>query len=230
MNATSAIKSLRRLVGFISRYRTQDSISLRQIRTIIGKPAPVIIEIGAADGLDTLRLLEAFPDPFFRIYCIEPDPRNTASFRQRVRDPRAELFDAAVGATDGTSLLHQSSTIYSSSLKEPNLPVLNATWPEISFPEAIPVRTITLDSFIRDRSLSLVDFIWADVQGAEDLLISGGRESLTNHVRYFYTEYNRVPYYEAAPCLRTIRKLLGPDWKLIRDYGTDALFKNHRLP
>ena len=105
-----------RLLRFLSRFRTPATITLKQIKAMLATDAPVILEIGAADGLDTLKFLETFSHPALRMYCFEPDPRNIAAFKERVRDPRVRLLEAAISDTDGPAFLHQSSTIYSSSL------------------------------------------------------------------------------------------------------------------
>ena len=182
--------------------------------------------IGAADGLDTQEILNTFPDPGLQLYCFEPDPRNIEAFKQRITDPRVKLFPIALGDTDGTMKLQQSSTIYSSSLKKPNLDVLQAQWPDITFDATVDVEVSTLDNFLAKHQIARVDFVWADVQGAEDLLLKGAKKSLERSIKYLYTEYSDTAYYQDEPNLQTILSLVGANWSIVRDYGTDVLLKN----
>lgn len=67
----------------------------------------VFLEIGANDGTDTNRLLEAFPG--VEIHCFEPDARAIAAFESNVHSPRAHLHKIAIGAADATMTLYQST-------------------------------------------------------------------------------------------------------------------------
>lgn len=198
------------------------------IRRLLRNPVAVIVEVGAADGIDTLEFLSEFDHPQFRIFAIEPDPRNIEKFVINVSDTRARLLPVAVGDGNGVSDFHQSSTPYSSSLKKPNVKLLQYHWPEMKFDRVIKVNVATLDSIVDDQRLEGVDFIWCDIQGAEDLLIAGAKKTL-RITRYFYTEYSQENFYEDDNSLDKICQLLGPDWRLLRDYGTDALFENWSL-
>lgn len=204
-------------------------LSKLAIKRLIRNDTAVIFEIGCADGLDTLEFIETFKDAKFTLYCFEPDPRNIASFKKRISDPRVHLFEVAVGATDGTMTLHQSSTIYSSSLKSPNVTEIAAEWPSITFEKTIQVPVISIDSFLKEHAIPLVDFVWADVQGAEDLMLQGAKNSLKKNIRFFYTEYSKKQYYKNSPTLATLLTLLPKGWKMLRDYGTDVLLKNDTI-
>ncbi|MCY4315169.1 MAG: FkbM family methyltransferase, partial [Roseovarius sp.] len=71
--------------------------------------------------------------------------------------------------------------------------------------------------------ISKIDFLWADVQGAEGDLIEGARETLRKN-EYFYTEYSNKELYDGEWSLRKIGKSL-PNHELIRVWRQDALFK-----
>ena len=70
-----------------------------------------------------------------------------------------------------------------------------------------------------------IDFIWADVQGAEEDLIKGGLKSLNNITKYFYTEFSNEELYKGQPNLSKILKLL-PNFKIVKRYGNNVLLKN----
>ena len=66
----------------------------KEIKKLLQKEDPIVLEIGSHIGLDTLRFLEEFQG--ITIYCFEPDPRCIAFFREVVKDPRSMLIEAAV--------------------------------------------------------------------------------------------------------------------------------------
>ena len=99
----------------------------------------------------------------------------------------------------------------------------------IKFDDQITVKSITLDKFCEDKNIKLIDFIWADVQGAEENLILGGLKTLNTKVRYLYTEYSNKEYYEGQLKLENLLKLIGDNWEVIKDFGYDVLLKNKTL-
>jgi len=203
-------------------------ISKRAIRRLVNRKDAVVVEIGAADGLDSLEFLELFGDPQFKLICIEPESKNIVQFLQRIHDNRATFIQAAISDRDGIGVLNLSSTAYSSSLKTPNLEEIQKRWPEISFNKTQQVATRSLDSLVQELNLELIDFIWADVQGAEDLLIQGAAEALKK-TRFLYTEYGGDSLYSNDLSLKQLQELLGDSWDLLFDYKTDALFMNINL-
>ncbi len=141
-------------------------------------------------------------------------------------DSRAVLYPIALGDRNGISTFYQSSTIYSSSLKKPNVERLNKEWPTIKLQKILEVKSMKLDTFCDAHNVDRIDFVWADVQGAEDLLIKGGTRSLTNRIKYFYTEYSNIQYYQNEPDFNKILQLLGSNWKIVKKYQSDVLLKN----
>jgi len=197
-----------------------------EVRQLTGRPDPIIFEVGSADGLDSLRFLEEFSSSEFELHCFEPDPRHRDALLRLKSDPRVRVNQVAIGPSTGEATFHQTSTIYSSSLKQPNIEVLQSQWPEIDLAQQIPVPVVTLDDYCVRNEVPRIDFLWADVQGAEDFLIIGGKSTFKDRVRYFYTEYSDTAYYQDEPDLDEIRRLLGDQYQLVQDYGTDALFRN----
>lgn len=195
-----------------------------------------IIECGAHDGSDSYSLRRTFPNA--SIFSFEPDPRNIAKIRERGIDRFVDLNAAAVGDRDGTAPFHLSSANMakecpqwirssewagSSSLKEPVEHLKNQPWCE--FNETIDVPILRLDSFRRLKGLEAVDLVWADVQGAEDLLISGAQETLAA-TSYFYTEYGEVEEYRGQLGLAQIMTRLPGLWEVVRQFPFDVLLRN----
>ena len=208
--------------------RTTD-ITVGELRYIIGRDDPVIVEVGCNDG-DTTRLMLAVM-PYARVFCFEPDPRPLA--RSVVKtDHRVKLYQMAISDRRGRSVFYQSggkvpnSTApckhdwdYSGSLHKPTGHLDRDK--VVKFPTKITVETKTLDSMAPRGS---IDLIFADVQGAEARLILGGQQTL-RRTRYFYCEFYDVEQYEREPDLKGLLSFL-PDFDLIGIYGDNALFQN----
>jgi len=114
----------------------------------------------------------------------------------------------------------------SSSLKEPVEHLRVHSW--VHFKEKIQVECIRLDDFQGLQMEPVVDFIWSDVQGAEDFVIAGATKVLSK-TRFFFTEYNNQELYKNQLNLEGILNLLGPHWKIEQLYSDDVLLRNTLL-
>jgi 2-O-methyltransferase len=182
----------------------------------------VFLELGSHLGTDTAWLSEL---PDVTIHAFEPDPRNEQPSRANVM-----LHRAAVADRDGRGSLILSLEYaghpwtYSSSIKRPKNHLRR--YP-VTFGDAVDVELCTLDTFFRDHQLDVVDFVWADVQGAEREVITGGLHTLSR-TRYFYTEYSDDELYEGQPTLAEILELL-PDFRVVELWPDDVLLENRRM-
>jgi FkbM family methyltransferase len=203
----------------------------QDIYNLINKKNPTIFEIGCADGKDTIEFINTFGE--LNIFCFEPEPKNINLVKQRINYPNHYLFEGVVSNTDGELLFNRSRTdnpsdlSYSGSVRKPKEHL--SEWPFIKFDEQIKVKSITLDTFCEQNKIDFIDFIWADVQGAEEDLIKGAFRTLENKVKFLYIEYSNKEYYEGQINLKSLKALLGPKWNLIKDYGSDALFQNTKI-
>ena len=210
------------------------------LRQLLGTDAPLILEIGANDGADTTRFLKELPNA--TIYAFEPDPRALMKFKARGFDPRVHLFEIAIGAKDGEAEFYESTGLaaempqhmqryysrgwdQSGSLRAPKNHI--TVWPWIKFKTKIKVAVKRLDTWASECGITAVDFIWADMQGAEGDLIAGGRETLAK-TRYLYTEYSNDELYEGQPTLAQLASML-PNFSIIRRYQNDVLLENMAL-
>lgn len=199
---------------------------------LIGRPDPVILEIGASDGTDSAALLSHFPQA--RMFLFEPDPRQIPELRARFDGiEKVKVVGAAISDSDGSSPFwlsagrnSHSRYIGSSSIKPP----VNAQkyWQECKFDEVVQVPTRSLDSWAEQEGISLIDLVWADVQGAERELIAGGARTLNQMTRYLYTEYSNEMMYQGQPTLEEILRMLD-GFELLGIYGSNALLRNRRL-
>jgi 2-O-methyltransferase len=202
------------------------------ISKLLQKNNPIILEIGTSTGEDTLGFLKEFLN--IQLYCFEPDPRCVEIHKSKVNDPRCNLDQIAISELDGEATFYQSSGSYegssdwlqSSSLKAPKNHLKVHPW--CKFENQVTVPTRKLDSWFAENPLEVIDFIWADVQGAEKNLIRGATNTLA-HTKYFYTEYEDDELYEGQVTLEEIKALL-PNFKAIGYFGNNVLFKNTAMP
>jgi FkbM family methyltransferase len=201
---------------------------------LLGRLDPVILDIGCNDGTHSLMFLDVFPHA--RVYSFEPDPRAQTRFRAQVNDPRARLFEFAIGDSNGPVNFHMSDGApndqwragrpdgwdLSGSIRKPKEHSEVAPW--CRFDREITVEVRRLDSWAEEEQIQRIDLIWADVQGAEIDLIRGAERVLAK-TRFFYTEYSNRELYEGQVNLRQLMKML-PQFELVRRYPADVLFRN----
>ena len=191
----------------------------------------MILDIGANCGQTTAELLKVLPRA--TIFAFEPDPRAIAKFRHSIDSPRVQLQECAVGATNGTISFHQSSGAehiaeyaegwdQSGSIRKPRTHL--QVWPWVKFDRQIEVPIVRLDDWAAQHGIGSVDFIWADVQGAESDLIEGASRVLSSN-RYFYTEYSNSEWYEGQVTLPDLVQML-PGFEMVRRYPMDVLFRS----
>jgi FkbM family methyltransferase len=217
---------------------TPGEMSTRYIKTLLHTDAPVILDIGANDGSTTLSFLTEFPNA--KIYAFEPDPRAAAKFKAQIKDQRVQLFEIAIGSSDGQAEFHVSSGVPPEALASEypqgwdqsgslHAPKTHAqVWPWCKFESKITVPVRRLDTWAQEHLNNGIDFIWADVQGAEGDLIAGGTATLAK-TRYFYTEYSNDEWYEGQPTLLQLSRNLN-NFAIVHRFEMDVLFRNKALP
>ena len=203
--------------------------------------AGLILEIGANDGTDSLRMLDAFPRA--SLYCFEPDARASKAWRARVHNDRAHLLELALCDQDEPVTFFSSGGVppgvnpdeypdgwhLSGSVRPPTGHLDEHPW--CLFESTITVEGRKLDTIVEELLVSSqsnqIDFIWADVQGAERELILGGSKALEK-TRYFYTEFSLDELYDNQPSLGEILTLL-PNFQVVRVWDHDVLLENSIL-
>jgi FkbM family methyltransferase len=178
-----------------------DELQVSQIKQLIKKSNPLILEIGANCGQTTVEFTRESPDA--EIHAFEPDPRAVQKFRALITSSNVNLVEKAVGARNGTIEFNQSGGYewidpngwdHSGSIRKPKNHL--KIWPSVTFNKTIAVDLIRLDDWsLKAIGPREIDFIWADVQGAEIDLIQGGASTLAR-TKFFYTEFSDEECYE----------------------------------
>jgi FkbM family methyltransferase len=90
----------------------------------------------------------------------------------------------------------------------------------------ITVSTVRLDDYAKDHTPP--DLLWLDVQGAEVLVLKGASEVL-RHVQVIHVEVAFRPVFSKQPLFTAVDALLRRDFRLVRLYGSRALWKTALL-
>jgi FkbM family methyltransferase len=182
---------------------------------------PIIFELGANNGSDTINFSKILNS---KVYAFECDPRNKL---EHLPSNVVKTYNA-ISDKDGVEILTMSGTYNgkkwteSSSIKQPKNHLKR--YPTCTFDKKIKVPCISLDTFCNKNNIEHIDFVWADLQGAEENMIKGGIEILQK-TRFLYTEFSDNELYAGQITLNQILELL-PDFEVVGIYGENVLLKN----
>lgn len=213
--------------------KLQDEI---YIKSLISTDTPTIVECGSNDGRTAKGFLATFPEA--RLFCFEPDPRNIAKFVRRGYTSQTKLYGVAVCDRDGMVQLFQSygrtsdkpkdyQHTDSSSIKDVSklAEKLKLSW--LKFKPPIEVEAVRLDTWLKSVDVDIIDFMWVDIEGAENDMIAGGTETM-KRTHYLYTEYNDDGVFGGGSDSEGILKLL-PDFELVKKWKCDMLLHNKKM-
>jgi FkbM family methyltransferase len=206
----------------ISQYLARPSGAETEIlRLFRPQESLTIFEIGCCEGEDTVRYARRFPNA--RIFAFEPLPDNQRLVlanlgRYGVRN--AELVPVALSDRGGEATFHVSSGRpkeefagkdwnygnKSSSLLAPAGEGPMHGW--IEFKQKITVQTDTLDHFASTRDIARIDFVHMDVQGAEQLVLSGASRMLPSIVAV-WLEVSDKALYQGQALRPEIARFMG---------------------
>jgi len=210
--------------------RRADEISLDEIAAFLPED-PIILEAGALDGTDTVRMARRWPSA--QIHAFEPVP---AAFELLASGtaaiPGVSIYETALSDRTATALLHLSADEEgryrpdSSSLLEPTAHL--DLHPQVTFPSEIAVATITLSDWARATGVERVDFMWLDLQGMELAVLASSPE-FTQRSWAICTEVVLTELYAGCPLYPEVRdklRLLGfrPVIERIDEHSGNVLF------
>jgi FkbM family methyltransferase len=172
----------------------------------------VIVDVGAHSGLFTAFALERAPRA--SALAIEPEVAMEPIIRRNLaHHTEWRLVQAAVSVAAGEAVFYRAASSQESSLFPTTIR---------SAVQSMTVPTVTLDELCRD--FERVDVLKVDVQGAEHLVLSGGRETIPR-VRTLLIE---VSLMDPQPhrVLEDLVADFGP-WRVINPVyaGADLLFE-----
>lgn len=170
-------------------------IEVEELVPILGEKG-VIIEAGAYDGADTIKLAKLFPQT--TIHAVEPLPAAFEFLKSKISNSNIHVHNVAFSDKVGKQLLFESKApnhIFSgsSSLSLPKLHL--SEWPEITFSDGELVNTVDLSTFVSLNNISFIKLLKLDVQGYE-LKILKASQHILDKCGAIQLEVSRTKLYE----------------------------------
>jgi FkbM family methyltransferase len=209
-------------------------LSKQAISSLITSDCPIILEIGMYDGEDAREMANTMPSA--TIYGFECDVRSIALYKSFSNPKNIILNEVAIGSVNGLVDLFMSDSDVrrhytdqdnwsaSSSIRKPKTHL--DLFPDVWFKKTVKVSCVTLDKWHVDNlPAQTIDFIWADINGAEYDMVLGGQKTLNEYTKYLYVEFSDKELYEGQPKKDNILKLL-PNFETIGIYNFRGNFGN----
>jgi FkbM family methyltransferase len=198
--AFTLLFGIQRVFGFFGLHvsrRTKgaavDSSETEQFR-LLGEDVTCIVEVGAADGRDSLMYAERYKNA--RVFAFEPLPE---SFRKLEdishSNDRVIAVNQAVSNRVGKAVFNITTLADASSLLPPL--VTGSSFDRYTVPAGtIEVDVTSLDAFAAKNGIGQIDLLKMDAQGAEIQVLEGARELLKNNaIRMVYSEIDFTDLY-----------------------------------
>lgn len=218
-------------MGDITRTHKQKIDIVNLLGKLVGTDSKTMLEIGACEGNDSNLFLRVFKN--LRLFCFEADPDNCRDHKRIVKSPRCQLIEGAISNTDGTITFNRSGGIHpgvtsnrhsSGSVNKPTGHLKLHPW--CTFNQSITVPSYTLDAWCQQNGITQIDLIWADVNGAEAKMLTGGVKIL-KRTRYLYTEFGSedMEIWAGGISKKQIKARL-PQFEEIFVHSNNVLLKN----
>ncbi len=193
----------------------------RQLITDLNKTYISIFDVGANKGQTTRKYRAMFPEA--EIYCFEPFPNSIEKLQgQFAGNQKIHIVPKAIAREKGVSIFYVNEKDETNSLL-PRPISERRYYPKFAGPkDTIEVDTISLDEFISESNISIIDILKFDIQGGELNALHGAKKLLERRTTpLIYTEIMFIPHYEGAPLLHEI-------WSFLANYGY-SLFDIYNL-
>jgi FkbM family methyltransferase len=201
-----------------------------------GYSPATIFDIGASNGVWSDVMALTLPDAEYHLF--EPLANAVPFYKEDLtgrlaRRPKFHLHPLALSDRSGTTEMFITHDGFGSSTLD------RGEIPEIK--ERVVVPLCTLDQFVKDNNLPLPQVMKLDVQGAERLILKGGRETILSADILFLETWLQRGYGPSTPLLPEMIEFLSPfGFRLVtlgelgrdgegRIYSVDVVFYSHRL-
>lgn len=150
----------------------------------------IVLDLGANYGLFSSVALAKNCE----VYAFEPTEKTRKRYLELLQEENSNMkvFDQAISNRVGESLFELNPVASCNKLH------LNS-----SKRVAVPIQTTTIDAFVQEQKLDRVDFIKADIEGAERLMLEGAKQTLKKH-----TPNLSICYYHKIDDLKVLRRMI----------------------
>ena len=159
---------------------------------------PVVLECGAWNGRDTLKMSKLWPKG--TIHAIEGSPPVYLSLVDKVRDlENVKTYPFALGWDDGTVPFDVSTSFDKAqgSILPPSKSMW--PWPHVKFNKGdiVDVPMLKLDTWAEENEVDHIDFMWLDMQGSDfNMLMASTR--ILETVKVIKLEISTGEFYEGT--------------------------------
>ncbi len=159
----------------------------------IPKDYKVILDIGANIGITA----QYFKDRAKKVYSIEPSSQHFEALKKNKEYNQwsnVEIFNIAIADRDGYMQLNKyddNYTTYSLTTKFKK--------------DSEIVKTMAIDTFLKENKIEEVDFMKLDVEGAEDLILrSDGFKKVVNKIKRIEIEFHLLSWKNLIDYLKSL--------------------------
>lgn len=138
---------------------------------------------------------------------VEADP-NSFKILTQIPYNFCHFYNNCVSDKDGDDVTFYVSNNEGQSSSILELEYHKIAHQEVEYIDSFKTKTITLDTLLKDEQLSEYDFLNADIQGAELLMLKGAKETL-KHIKYIYIEVNEKELYKDCGLIGEIDEFLS---------------------
>jgi len=179
----------------------------------------IIFDVGAYIGEIASVYKKTFPDS--TIYCFEPFPESFQKLSRLSCDKSINVYNLALSDQRGKTKLCVNTDLSSNSF---------FPRPESGFKYysenskntgEIEVETNTLDNFCDKATISTIDILKLDIEGAEIKVLKGASKKLENkQIKLIYSEVMFITHYQGGCLFHEVSAFLGQyDYSLFNLYN-----------
>jgi FkbM family methyltransferase len=176
--------------------------------------ARLFLDIGCHHGDTLLRFIESGVS--CPVAAFDPFGENIEKAKRLLQPyPRINFYQLALSNTNGQARFYLNKNEQTSSLLDNDAGNLDSFAEDTTPIGSCEVETQTLDSWAAEHQLTGPCIIKCDTQGAEGLVIQGGKSFIREHCVAFYGEVMLGDMYKGQSSFADIRSLLERDCGLV---------------
>ncbi len=153
-----------------------------------------VLDLGSFEGKTINRFLDEID---LDVYSFEPTPYMFEKLQKTFKNNRqVHLNNLALSDKTGKQNFYCNQNMQTNSLLENDTGNIDVFKEDTIRKEEIEVDTISLDDWLKKYPMIVNIVVKCDIQGAEGMLLNGGRKSFSERVIAFYSEAMISPMYK----------------------------------